>query len=165
MPRRYGTRPRAAGLRRVQGLRLTSLMDILVCLLLFLIKAFAIEGEVVTPPPGVVLPASSAEDHPTASLVIAISNDTILLGDETIATVEETASSNDLVIPALDERLRAESEQRDALAQLQGEEREGSRLVTIQGDRNIEYRVLEKVMYTLDRNGFGHIALAVLKNT
>jgi biopolymer transport protein ExbD len=51
----------------------------------------------------------------------------------------------------------------DDLAQRKGEKREVSRLATIQGDAGIEFRVLQKVMYTLDRNGFPDIALAVLK--
>jgi biopolymer transport protein ExbD len=51
----------------------------------------------------------------------------------------------------------------DDLAQKKGEKRQVSRLATIQGDAGIEFRVLQKVMYTLDRNGFPDIALAVLK--
>ena len=33
----------------------------------------------------------------------------------------------------------------------------------IEGDAQIEFRLLQKVMYTLDRSGFPDIALAVLK--
>ena len=45
---------------RPERLRLTSMMDILTVLLLFLLKSFVVEGEVVTPVPGVELPSSSA---------------------------------------------------------------------------------------------------------
>ena len=38
---------------RPERLRLTSMMDILTVLLLFLLKSFVVEGEVVTPAPGV----------------------------------------------------------------------------------------------------------------
>ena len=34
-----------------------------------------------------------------------------------------------------------------------------------QGDAQIEFRLLQKVMYTLDRSGFPDIALAVLKKS
>ena len=34
-----------------------------------------------------------------------------------------------------------------------------------QGDRDIEFRVLQKVMYTLHQNGYESIALAVLQKT
>ena len=60
---------------RPESLKLTSMMDILTVLLLFLLKSFVVEGEVVTPPPGVELPGSTADTPPEASLVIAISND------------------------------------------------------------------------------------------
>jgi len=38
-----------------------------------------------------------------------------------------------------------------------------TRVVTIQGDEDIEFRVLQKVMYTLNEGGFQDIALAVIK--
>ena len=57
----------------------------------------------------------------------------------------------------------AARDQMDALAKQRGRTPDASHLVTIQGDSDIEFRVLQKVMYTLDQSGFPDIALAVIK--
>lgn len=143
-------------------LRLTSMMDILTTLLLFVLKSFVVSGEVV-PPPGLELPTSSATEQPQSSLVVAIDDDVILLGDERIATVEEVTRSSQMLIPALDARLEAVRKQREGLATLRGDEFVEEQVVTIQGDRKIEFQVLHKVMYTLHYNGLQNIALAVFR--
>ncbi|MCK4774074.1 MAG: biopolymer transporter ExbD, partial [Candidatus Krumholzibacteria bacterium] len=68
-----GKRNRRIKIRSVHTpLRLTSMMDILTVLLLFLLKSFVVEGEVMTPIPGVDLPESSSDTTPRAAVVIAI---------------------------------------------------------------------------------------------
>jgi biopolymer transport protein ExbD len=94
---------------------------------------------------------------------VAIDHDAIMLGGETVASVRETASSDELMIGPLAERLTEARAQMDDLDRQKGKSEAGFRLATIQGDTEVEFRVLQKVMYTLDRNGFPDIALAVLK--
>ena len=145
------------------GLTLTSMMDILTTLLFFVLKSYVSGGEVTIPPPGVTLPRSSAEADMRSSVVVAIDHDAIMLGGETIASVSETAKSEELMIAPLAERLTEARAQMDDLDRRKGKAEAGMRLATIQGDTEVEFRVLQKVMYTLDRNGFPDIALAVLK--
>ncbi len=165
--RRRDPRKRHAiiGPKREGGVALTSLMDILTVLLLFLLKSYVAEGEVVVPPPGVVLPASSAQISPKVSLVVSISGEAILVGEEPVSSIEDAVAGSTLLIESLDERLRIVREQREEIAQLQGKERADAQIATIQGDRKIEFRVLERVMYTLNRNGYDDIALAVIKSS
>ena len=85
---RLRARRHRRNLRPPEGLRITSMMDILTVLLLFLLKSFVAEGEAVTPAPGVELPRSESEDRPPASLVIAITDDAINLGEETVAVLD-----------------------------------------------------------------------------
>lgn len=151
---------------RFQGrtsISLTSLMDILTCLLFFVLKSFVAGGEATVPPPGLTLPASTAEQAQTTSLVVAIEKDAIFLGGERVALVREAQASDQMLIAPLAARLKAAREQMDALAVRRGKTPQQYRLVTIQGDTEIEFRVLEKVMYTLDQGGFPDIALAVIK--
>jgi biopolymer transport protein ExbD len=144
------------------GIRLTSMMDILTTLLLFLLKSFVADGETHVPPPGIELPKSIAVAAPEASLVIAIGEGAILVNAEKVASIDAAMANPGLLIEPLDARLGA------VRAQLAGIERAGGavsqRIVTIQGDREIEFEVLEKVMYTVHQNGFEHVALAVLKS-
>ncbi len=145
------------------GLTLTSMMDILTTLLFFVLKSYVAGGEVTVPPPGVTLPRSTADAGMSTSLVVAIDHDSILLSGERVASVKEAADSPELLIAPLAERLAEARAQMDDLDRRKGKAEAGTRLATIQGDTEVEFRVLQKVMYTLDRNGFPDIALAVLK--
>jgi biopolymer transport protein ExbD len=145
------------------GLTLTSMMDILTTLLFFVLKSYVSGGEVTVPPPGVTLPRSTVNADMHTSVVVAIDHDGIMMDGERVATVQEAIATDELMIAPLAKRLTEARAQMDELAQRKGEKQETARLATIQGDAGIEFRVLQKVMYTLDRNGFPDIALAVLK--
>ena len=69
-------------------LRLTSMMDILTVLLLFLLKSFVVEGEVITPAPGVELPESTSDTTPRASVVVAIFDSTVMLDGQMVADIK-----------------------------------------------------------------------------
>lgn len=138
-------------------------MDILTCLLFFVLKSFVAGGEATVPPPGLDLPNSTAESPMTTSLVIAIDDDAILVGSERIASVRDAQRSGEMLIAPLAARLKEARDQMDELARRKGAASSAARIVTIQGDQNIEFRVLQKVMYTLNRGGFQDIALAVIK--
>jgi biopolymer transport protein ExbD len=138
-------------------------MDILTCLLFFVLKSFVAGGEATVPPPGLKLPRSTADAAMHSSLVIAIDQEAILVGSERIASVPEAEASNQLLIRPLADRLLAAQQQMDELAKLKKTDKPENRLVTIQGDGEIEFRVLQKVMYTLNQSGFNDISLAVLK--
>ena len=159
---RHRRRARGPKLDAGPKLKLTSMMDILTTLLLFLLKAFVVEGEVVTPPPGVDLPVSTAEDAPEASIVVAISADAILVGGQPVATVKDALAGGDLLIDGLDAGLLDARERMEHLAELKGTAAPEMK-VTIQGDRAIEFRLLERVMFTCGEAGCDQLALAVLQ--
>jgi biopolymer transport protein ExbD len=159
--RRRSRRPQQPG-----GLRITSMMDILTVLLLFLLKSFVAEGEVVTPAPGVTLPESSSQDTPRASLVIAIAADHIRLGDEVITRLDGSVDGglgSDLYIDRLGAELQRVRQQQQALAARRGREEDFVGKVTIQGDRDLSFAVLQRVMYTCNESGYPDVALAVIR--
>lgn len=145
------------------GLTLTSMMDILTTLLFFVLKSYIAGEGVTTPPPGVTLPRSVVDSGMHASVVIAIDHDAIMLGGEPVATVSQALGDHELMIAPLAAKLSEARDQMDDLDRKKGKTPSPTHLATIQGDAGIEFRVLQKVMYTLDRNGFPDIALAVLK--
>ncbi len=153
-----------ASLRRSGGIRLTSMMDILTVLLLFLLKSFVVDGEAMTPRAGIDLPESTAEGSPDPSLVVAIQSDGIVLEDELVASLAEVRDGG-LEISALSERLDAVWTRMDALARRRGEREASAPTATIQGDRDLEFDVLQRVMFTLAENGFEDISLAVIKKS
>ena len=160
-------RSRAAGMMERYtsdgGLTLTSMMDILTTLLFFVLKSYVSGGEVTVPPPGVTLPRSTVNADMHTSVVVAIDHNDIMMDGERVATVQEAVATDELMIAPLAAKLGEAREQMDDLDRRRGEPHQSARLATIQGDADIEFRVLQRVMYTLDRSGFPDIALAVLK--
>ena len=146
---------RRRGRKRIQirsrhtPLRMTSMMDILTVLLLFLLKSFVVEGEVITPVAGVELPESSSETTPQSAIVIAIFEDNIMIDSELIASISDEIAEGDMVIDALADRLVSARERSDEIARLRGEDPEAFEgQVAIQGDREIEFEILQRVMGT-----------------
>jgi biopolymer transport protein ExbD len=151
-------------LRPSNSLILTSLMDILTVLVLFLLKSFVMEGEAVTPVPGVALPQSSSQTAAQSAIVIAIFNDTVMLNGEVVATVSKSVASDDLLIAPLAKRLDETREQATQIAHLRGSDAFDGR-VSIQGDREINFAILQRVMYTCSASGYDHISLAVIASS
>lgn len=143
-------------------LQLTSMMDILTTLLLFLLKSFVAEGEVITPAPGVKLPESTSETKPESSVVVAILGDRIMLDGRVVAEVPNGGGGEALLIPALAEQLDLSRRQGAAIAERRGEGAAYEPRLAIQGDRDIPFNVLQRVMYTCNHSGYGDIALVVL---
>ena len=160
--RRGGWRKKTEGSGSVN---LIAMMDILTVLLLFLLKSYVAGGEVMVPPTGINLPSSNADAPPQSSLVVAIDDDEILIGNERVATLAEALGDPGLEIAPLTAHLQAVQQQQDEIARLRGAEPAQHRVATIQGDRDIEFRVLQKVMYTLGQNGYENISLAVLQKS
>jgi biopolymer transport protein ExbD len=107
----------------------------------------------MVPAPGINLPSSNADAPPQSSLVVAIDDDEILIGSERVTTLAEALGDPSLEIAPLTAHLQAVQQQQDEIARLRGAEPVQHRVATIQGDRDIEFRVLQKVMFTLGQNG------------
>ncbi|MCA9755324.1 MAG: biopolymer transporter ExbD [Candidatus Eisenbacteria bacterium] len=152
--------------RRVKpavALKMTSMMDILVVLLLFLVKSF-VADEQMSPSAGVQLPESTAKEHPEDSVVIAITETSILVGEDWVADLSAVMASDEMRIEKLARELETIRAQKEDLARIQGVDVQLG-LVTIQGDREIEFAVLQRVMYTVGAEGWDEISLAVIRTT
>ncbi|TMQ70082.1 MAG: hypothetical protein E6K80_09675 [Candidatus Eisenbacteria bacterium] len=165
--RRHGGVPRRRGSSGSGSVNLISMMDILTVLLLFLLKSYVAGGEVMVPPTGIHLPSSSADAPPQTSIVVvvAIDGDEILVGNERVTTLSQALGAPGLEIAPLTAHLQTVKRQEEDLARLRGAAPAQHRIATIQGDRAVEFRVLQKVMYTLGQNGYENISLAVLQKS
>jgi biopolymer transport protein ExbD len=139
-------------------------MDVMVALVFFLLKSFVVEGEAVTPTPGILLPESTSEELPRESIHLSILEEGIVLGGELVADRAALERGEDLWIAPLGDRLEEMSRRLDDLALRRGETA-GERRVTVQGDVDLPFRVLERVMYTLGESGFEEISLAVIRRS
>jgi biopolymer transport protein ExbD len=144
---------------------ITSMMDILTTLLFFLLKSFVSDAGPSTPPPGVMLPNSTTEGQVENSIVIAVSHEAILLGEKPIVKVSDALARDGIYLQELGGSLDGAWTQMEELAKRSGREDKLTAKVTIQGDRDMEFRVLQKVMYTCNQRGFDEISLAVVQGS
>ncbi|MBD3392163.1 MAG: biopolymer transporter ExbD [Chitinivibrionales bacterium] len=155
---------KSRGKKNFKGFRpqLTSLIDVMTILLIYLLKSFSSEGEIITVSKDLMLPESSAEKRPEQTVVITVNNSYVLAEDRRVANVDDVLASDELVIPGLYEWLgnrRAMTqkiEEHSDKVQFKGD-------ITIQGDKRIRFRLLKKIMYTCGQQGYNNFSLAVLR--
>jgi biopolymer transport protein ExbD len=143
--------------RRAPGLNLVSLMDIFTILVFFLLVNQSSSEEL--PSPDIIkLPDSVSEQKPEQTIIILITADQIMINGEIVVTASEAIAEQDSVIPAIRDRLQQDAER--VISQT-GAASLRSRQVTIMGDKQIQFKLLKKVMASCTAAGYEKIALAV----
>jgi biopolymer transport protein ExbD len=138
------------------GMMLTSLMDIFIVLVLYLLVNQG-TGVELDPPEHVVLPTSGVDTAPRQSVVIALSDRDIRVQGQPVVAMADVISSDELEIAPIRqaiERIKAESEKHQNQAGLNTE-------VTIVADQAVPFKVLKKVMLSSSNAGYGKISFAV----
>lgn len=166
--------------KRVSGdfeLQLTSMMDILVIIVVFLLKSYAASTNSFTTVPGLKMPISVSPDTPPDSLQVIITPEGMTFENEKILEFVQSASEAgsadgtyafkrvDLdeggrrIVPLYDallkakeksEILRAKSKARDA----QGNPLPFDGVLAIQADQRVQYDTVRKIMYTAATAGY-----------
>lgn len=155
---------KARASKKVKGTKpqLTSLVDVMTILLIYLLQSFSTEGDIVTVHKNLVLPESSAQKKPELMVTIMVNNQFILAEGTPVAGVGDILTSDDLVIPELNSWLETRREATEKLSQYSSKVKfKGN--VLIQGDRRIQFRLLKKIMYTCGQQGYNNFSLAVRK--
>lgn len=141
-------------------LRLTSMIDMFTILLVFLLKSYSAEGQIVTISKDLRLPNSTAEKPPVASPIIIITQDWMLLDDEKIIPIAQLVQQKSLTIDGLGQRLAQKRQLAENLGAMDASLGfKGN--ITIQGDKEIPFKILKKIMYTCGQEGYNNILLAV----
>lgn len=136
---------------------LTSLMDIFIVMVIYLLMNQAI-GVDVAPPRSIKLPDSMVETQPRQTVVMTVSNQDIVVQGERVATIAEVLESQDEYIKAVGERMLMI---RKSYIGISEEAVANSTEVTIMADRTIPFKVLKKLMATSSSAGYEKISLAV----
>lgn len=145
--------------RGAATLNLTSLMDIFTILVFFLLVN-ASNNQQLPDNENIVLPESTAEELPEEILTIQVSNREIIVQDTRVASVDQVLQSEEEVIPALVEELQFRASRSLPVV---NEEGVAERKVMIMGDRNIPYKLLQKIMVSSNQTDYTKISFAVLK--
>ena len=152
---------------RVTELNLVPLVDTLVSIVFFAIVSQTV-GELSQVMPGVNLPSSIVGTTAHDQLTLGISSSTIMLGDDMVmgtgqaAAVQSNMPDQPLVIPPLYAVLKNKADS----IRLANEIPEGQSVTTplaIQGDREMPYVLMSRMIQTARVAGFNTLTLQVNK--
>lgn len=135
--------------------QITSLLDIMTILLVFLLKSFSAEGNLITPSSDLQLPFSTARNTPEPATTVKITTTEILFNDTIITSNDQVDKSDDLLIKPLYERLLEEPKIKDST--------DTPRPMMIQSDKEIEFNIIKRVMYTCSKAGYSNFTVLVMQ--
>jgi len=143
-------------------LSLTSMMDVMTIILVFLIKQVDTEGQLVTAAENLVLPASTSTKVPKeVSLGLIVDHNWVLVDGQQIVETSVVSEQDSLLVAALDAVLKEKRETEKAALLAKGESDEGGGNIIVQLDKNTAYDIMFKVMATCGASGFTNVAFAV----
>jgi biopolymer transport protein ExbD len=142
-------------------LLITPLVDMFVIIVLFLIANFSATGEVLMMTKDIQLPEAVNVKEVEFVPVVMVSNDQVVVGGTVIGRVEDLTREDYLNIPALEEKLREMKRQHEQLHQndpngaFKGD-------VNIQGHKDVQFRIIKRVMFSCATAGYQNINFAVI---
>ncbi len=141
-------------------LRLTAMIDMFTILLVFLLMSFSVEGEIMSVAKDLHLPESTAQTPPKAAPILVVTNEWIILDGTPVEKVATVLSQQDNIINPLKTQLQQIRSFSENLEQLDANMRfKGN--IAIQGDKEIPFGLLKKIMFTCGQVGFNDMLLAV----
>lgn len=145
--------------KKVEGLNLTSLMDVFTILVFFLLFHSS-GGEAVEAPKQIKLPDSVVETKPRETVVIMVSPEVVLVQGKVAISTIELLEAKDETIVEITEGLKLL--ERNIIG-ISTKTAVGSKEVTILADKSIPFSALKKIMSTCTGSGYGRISLAVIQ--
>jgi biopolymer transport protein ExbD len=145
-------------------LNITSLMDIMTIILVFLLKSYSTEEITVTPSDDLSLPNSSASLKPELAVNTVVTKSAITVdGVDVVAVlggaVDPGQKRGTLISPLFD-RLKDLADREKANAERPGYSPFSGRLL-LQIDRDIPFGLVREVMYTAGQAQFGEFKFVV----
>ena len=136
---------------------LTSLMDIFIVMVIYLLMNQAL-GVDVTPPKSIKLPDSIVETQARQTIMMIVSGQDVVVDGDRVATIADVLESKDDYIKSVGSRML---KVRKSYIGFSDESLASSTEVTIMADRSVPFKVLKKLMSTSSIAGYEKISLAV----
>jgi biopolymer transport protein ExbD len=148
-------------------IQITSMVDMFVILLVFLLKTYSTSPVNITPKDGLRLPESTASTDPVDVVKLVVAEDGVFVEEKKVMELQKgripagAADANDpsflrSLYEALDERAKLAK----SISQV-NDSFEFDGKVLMQADRELNYEVLQKIMYTSMMAGYADVKLAV----
>jgi len=162
-----------------KGLTITSLMDMMTIILVFLLKSYGTDDISVAPSDDLQIPLSSALAKPKLAVNVVVSRRDIVVdgvrvllltrvtdektGEEIIAVPADEKKGQ--MISRLYDRLLEKAETAKDLGARGTEEHEFKGEILLQCDRRLPFSVVREVMYTAGQAQFGQFRFVVIKSS
>jgi biopolymer transport protein ExbD len=140
-------------------LNLTSMVDMLTILVVFLLQTFSASGELLTVQKNIVLPEASNFKDLEQAPIIAVSKDSVTLDGRMVANAEQLNAENttDWKITDLHDQLVT---LKNNFKLLHPSETFGGAVI-VQADKSVDFKVIKKVMYSCAVAGYANVNFAV----
>lgn len=145
-------------------LNITSMMDMFTIILVFLLKNFSTEGAIVTPANTLTLPESTVEKKAKESLSVKVAKNTLTVENNLVLdeqAYQTLLNQKEFLIEPLYNVLLKYSEEAKKMSEVSGKAFSGE--IAIQGDVEIPYNILTRVMYTCGQAGYPNMNLFVYR--
>jgi biopolymer transport protein ExbD len=149
------------------NLQLTSLMDVVSIIVVYLLKNYGADPVLIMPTAGQKVPMSVADSPIQDGVPVYIAARAITFGNKKIVQIDENgdieagALQNHLIGPLYD-AMAEEADKAKQMSAAQGNEWSGR--VILVGDQNLKFSTLVDVMYTAGRAEFREYAFCVIQN-
>jgi len=133
-------------------------IDFLIVLVIFLLMSFSASGELVAQQPTITMPDANNTEQIEISPIVAVDERVITLDGTRVADTQTQGQSAQVDrIEPLIQGLEAEKRKWETIHP--SEPFAGQ--VIVQADRNIDFRVVKKVMFSAAAAGYGNVSFAV----
>ncbi|MGA9521498.1 MAG: biopolymer transporter ExbD [Myxococcaceae bacterium] len=170
--KRYGRRLRKSkvfgdgGHGKLNGnsdLLITPLVDMFVIMVLFLVANFSATGEILMMTKDIQLPEAKNVQEVQMVPVVKVSNDEVVVDGTSVVRLSDIEGSEYLNIPALEEKLRELKKKTEDLHAMAGDSEAFKGDINIQGNKDVQFKYIKKVMFSCATAGYGNINFAVIQ--
>jgi len=161
------------------GLNITSMMDMMTIILVFLLKSYSTQDISVAPSEDLELPVSTVKKAPEMAVNVVVSKSNIVVDGIPVLSLEkapdpdnpgqsklqvpEDHRNGQLIDPLLDELSKKADTAKNIGAQSGSAEHEFKGRLLIQCDKKLPFEVLRQVMYTAGQAQFSEFKFVVYK--
>ncbi len=151
--------------KEVIDLDITSLLDILVILLVFLLRSYDSTGVILNIPKDIIIPTSKSSSLNNNGVVVQVSPKNIWVDDKEVVNTETTSkiysSDRRLILPLFNELVSKKNEvQRIAKTTPNADSFSG--VVNLVIDKTVKYSYIKKLMHTCAEAGFQKYKFVVM---
>jgi biopolymer transport protein ExbD len=149
-------------------IQITSMVDMFVILLVFLLRSYSTSPVNISPKAGLRLPESSSPTDPVDVLKMVVSTDGLFVEDKRVLSFAngaidkaDTESNDPQFIRKLYDALDEHAKLAKSISKV-NDSFEFDGKILVQADRAMPYDLLKKVMYTSMMAGYSDVKLAVV---